>query len=73
MRFAPRAPASCDASTEQGGGDGDAPWRRVIDEVVEPGSSGGVRRWRTDGGGLRWPGRDLPARREREEAEERLN
>jgi hypothetical protein len=51
----------------------DALWRWVIDEVAEPSSGGGVRRWQRAGGGLRWPGHDLPARREREEGEERPN
>jgi hypothetical protein len=64
---------SCGVAVGQGGGDVDALWRWVIDEVAEPGSSDGVRRWRTVGGGLRWPGRDLLARREREEGEERPN
>jgi hypothetical protein len=64
---------SCCAAVGQGDGDGDTPWRWVIDEVAEPGLGGSVRRWQTDGGGLRWPGRDLPARREREEGEERPN
>jgi hypothetical protein len=52
MRSSPRAPASCGAAVEQGGGDGDAPWRWVIDEVAELSSGGGVRRWQTtDSGG----------------------
>jgi hypothetical protein len=42
-----RAPASCGVAARQGGGDGDAPWWWVIDEVVEPGSDGSAHRWRT--------------------------
>jgi hypothetical protein len=34
MRSAPRAPALCGMAVEQVGGDGDALWRWVIDEVM---------------------------------------
>jgi hypothetical protein len=44
MWSAPRAPALCSAAAEQGGGDGDTPWRWVIDEVVEPDSGDRVHR-----------------------------
>jgi hypothetical protein len=34
MRSAPRAPASCGTGVGQVGGNGDALWRQVIDEVM---------------------------------------
>jgi hypothetical protein len=39
-RSAPRAPASCGVAVEQGAGDGDAPWWRVIDKVAVFGGGG---------------------------------